>query len=215
MSLRINRSLYFFIVERIKHNLQLIYVPELVSTEIKLKDAKQCTLKEPLFTNQTTMKNFKCESTLMKNLSELDIKLNKGKVKIETADVKKSKVVEIETPDKENEVKILKVRKGDTIFFFNLKFENCSTWEMPLHSPPQSLCQFTLNTILINISGSLTLYYYIHVHTIAVLYQSYLYNISHLLSVVSSGGIFFKPLTHDLIIQTVKMISEREKLSIP
>lgn len=86
---------------------------------------------------------------------------------------------------------------------------------MPLHSPPQSLCRFTLNTILINISGSLTLYYYIHLHTIAVLYQFCLYNISHLLSVVSSGGIFFKPLTHDLIIQTVKMISEREKLSIP
>lgn len=40
--------------------------------------------------------------------------------------MKKSKVVEIETPDKENEVKILKVRKGDTIFFFNLQFENCS-----------------------------------------------------------------------------------------
>lgn len=35
---------------------------------------------------------------------------------------------------------------------------------MPLHSPPQSLCRFTLNTIMINISGSVTLYYYIHVH---------------------------------------------------
>jgi hypothetical protein len=48
---------------------------------------------------------------------------------------------------------------------------------------------------------------------IAVLYQFHLYNLSHLLSVALSGGMFFKPLTHDLIVQTLKMISEREKLS--
>lgn len=54
---------------------------------------------------------------------------------------------------------------------------------------------------------------FVNVHVIAVLYQFHLYNLSHLLSVALSDGIFLKPLTHDLIVQTVKMITEREKLS--
>lgn len=58
-----------------KHALELIYVPELVSKDIKLKDAKQSTSKEPMFTSKT--------KGTRKNLSDLDIELNKGKDKIE------------------------------------------------------------------------------------------------------------------------------------
>lgn len=53
----------------------------------------------------------------MKNLSELDVERNKGKEKLETEKVKRSKVVKSKAPDKENEEKILEVRKGTILFF--------------------------------------------------------------------------------------------------
>lgn len=118
MSLQINVSLYFFIVERIKHDLESIYIiPKLVSTHSKLEDSKQSTTKEPLFISQTTMKNLHCKRARMKNLSELDVERNKGKEKLETEKVKRSKVVKSKAPDKENEEKILEVRKGTILFF--------------------------------------------------------------------------------------------------
>jgi hypothetical protein len=80
-------------------------------------------------------------------------------------------------------------------------------------APTEPAIRFVFKYILIIMSCSLTLYYFVNMHMIAVLYQFHLYNLSHLLSVASSGGIFFTSLTHDLIVQTVKMISEREKLS--
>jgi hypothetical protein len=106
VSLRTDISLYFFLVERLKHDLEPIHVPELVCTDIKLEDSKQSTSKEPLFSSQTTMNNWHCKRPRMKNLSELNAE-----------EMKRCRVVKYEGPELENKVKILEVRKGTILIF--------------------------------------------------------------------------------------------------